>query len=207
MALCWGASSLGALAGFRVLQAVGAAMLQANSVAIIALAVPPEKLGRAIGVQGTAQALGLAIGPTVGGALIAAGGWRLIFCLNVPVGILASVLAWFLIPRSRHLQRRTAFDWVGLSLFVPAVATLLLAVTTLADTAGHVSAEVVGLLVGCAVLGAPVPGAPGPIPDARPRPLSPHSLLGRDLERSALLPGHVRRRIPSPSTWRAGLSI
>ncbi len=152
-ALCGLAPSLGALAGFRVLQAVGAAMLQANSVAIIALAVPPEKLGRAIGVQGTAQALGLAIGPTVGGALIAAGGWRLIFFVNVPVGILASVLAWFLIPRSRHLQRRTAFDWVGLSLFVPAVATLLLAVTTLADTAGHVSAEVVGLLVGCAVLG------------------------------------------------------
>jgi MFS family permease len=134
-ALCGLAPSLGFLDGFRVLQAVGAAMLQANSVAIIALAMPPERLGRAIGIQGTAQALGLAFGPTVGGLLIALGGWRLIFFVNVPVGVIASLLAWFLIPRSRHLQRVTSFDWAGLGLFVPAVATLLLAITSLAD--GH----------------------------------------------------------------------
>ena len=153
-ALCGLAPSLGALDGFRVLQAVGAAMLQANSVAIIALAMPPERLGRAIGIQGTAQALGLALGPTVGGLLIAVGGWRLIFFVNVPVGAVACVLAWFLIPRSRHLQRGARFDWAGLALFVPAVAALLYAITWLADSRGQVSGQVIGLLVGCAVLGA-----------------------------------------------------
>ncbi len=153
-ALCGLAPSLGALDGFRVLQAVGAAMLQANSVAIIALAMPAHRLGRAIGIQGTAQALGLAFGPTVGGLLIALGGWRLIFFVNVPVGVVACVLAWFLIPRSRHLQGRTAFDWAGLGLFVPAVAALLLAITSLADGRGRVAPQVVGLLVGAAVLGA-----------------------------------------------------
>ena len=153
-ALCALAPSLGALDGFRALQAVGAAMLQANSVAIIALAVPPEQLGRAIGIQGTAQALGLALGPSVGGILIAAGGWRLIFAVNVPVGVVACGLAWFLIPRSRHLQRRTAFDWAGLGLFVPAVGAVLLAITSLADGRGRVSAEVAGLLAGAAILGA-----------------------------------------------------
>jgi EmrB/QacA subfamily drug resistance transporter len=152
--LCGLAPSLGALDGFRVLQAVGAAMLQANSVAIIALAMPPEKLGRAIGIQGTAQALGLALGPTLGGLLIAAGGWRLIFFDNVPVGVVACVLAWFLIPRSRHLQRKTRLDWAGLTLFVPAVAALLYAITSLADGEGRVTVGIVGLLVGCAVLGA-----------------------------------------------------
>jgi EmrB/QacA subfamily drug resistance transporter len=152
-ALCGLAPSLGFLDGFRVLQAVGAAMLQANSVAIIALAMPPERLGRAIGIQGTAQALGLAFGPTVGGLLIALGGWRLIFFVNLPVGVIACVLAWFLIPRSRHLQRRTAFDWVGLGLFVPAVSALLLAITSLADGHGRLSAEVALLLAGCAILG------------------------------------------------------
>jgi EmrB/QacA subfamily drug resistance transporter len=152
-ALCGLAPSLGFLDGFRVLQAVGAAMLQANSVAIIALAMPPERLGRAIGIQGTAQALGLAFGPTVGGLLIALGGWRLIFFVNVPVGVVACLLAWFLIPRSRHLQRVTSFDWAGLGLFVPAVAALLLAITSLADGRGRMSAEVAGLLAGCAVLG------------------------------------------------------
>jgi MFS family permease len=128
-------------------------MLQANSVAIIALAMPPDRLGRAIGIQGTAQALGLAFGPTVGGLLIALGGWRLIFFVNVPVGIVACLLAWFLIPRSRHLQRVVSFDWAGLGLFVPAVAALLLAITSLADGHGRVSPEVAGLLAGCAVLG------------------------------------------------------
>jgi EmrB/QacA subfamily drug resistance transporter len=152
-ALCGLAPSLGFLDAFRAVQAVGAAMLQANSVAIIALALPPERLGRAIGIQGTAQALGLAFGPAVGGLLIALGGWRLIFFVNVPVGVVACLLAWFLIPRSRHLQGVTAFDWGGLGLFVPAVATLLLAVTSLADGRGRISAGVAGLLAGCAVLG------------------------------------------------------
>jgi EmrB/QacA subfamily drug resistance transporter len=153
-ALCGLSPNLAALDGFRALQAVGAAMLQANSVAIIAVAMPPERLGRAIGIQGTAQALGLALGPTVGGLLIALGGWRLIFFVNVPIGIAAGLMAWFLVPRSRHLQRRTAFDWVGLALFVPAISALLLVVTSLADDRGRVSAEIVLLLAGCAILGA-----------------------------------------------------
>ena len=65
--LCGLAPNLGALCGFRALQAVGAAMLQANSLAIIVLVVPARALGRAIGLQGTAQALGLALGPSIGG--------------------------------------------------------------------------------------------------------------------------------------------
>ena len=71
--LCGLAPSLGALDAFRAFQAVGAAMLQANSVAIIYLAVPRKSLGRSIGIQGAAQALGLALGPAVGGLLLAAG--------------------------------------------------------------------------------------------------------------------------------------
>lgn len=124
--LCGTAPTLDALIAFRVLQALGAAMLQANSVAIIANAAPPDKLGRAIGVQGAAQALGLALGPAAGGFLIALGGWRLIFYVNVPVGLAAVVLAWFLIPRSRHLAERASFDWAGLGVMVPSVLALLL---------------------------------------------------------------------------------
>ena len=64
---CALAANLIVLDLFRVLQAVGAAMLQANSVALIAVAVPRARLGRAVGVQGAAQAIGLALGPAVGG--------------------------------------------------------------------------------------------------------------------------------------------
>ncbi len=128
-ALCGLAPDLVTLDVFRAVQALGAAMLQANSVAIIATAMPATELGRGIGVQGAAQALGLSLGPAVGGLLIALGGWRLIFYVNVPVGLVGAVLGWYLIPRSRHLQERVGFDWVGLALFVPAVASLLLVVS------------------------------------------------------------------------------
>jgi EmrB/QacA subfamily drug resistance transporter len=128
-ALCGAAPSLGLLVGFRVIQGIGAAMLQANSVAIIAGSTPRHQLGRAIGIQGAAQALGLALGPPVGGFLIGAGSWRLIFLVNVPIGVAGTVLAWLLVPRSRDLAPRTRYDWVGLGLFLPAMTALLLAIS------------------------------------------------------------------------------
>lgn len=152
-ALCALAPSLLALDGFRVLQGAGAAMIQANSVAILVLALPREKLGRGIGIQGAAQALGLALGPTIGGLLIALGGWRLIFFVNVPVGIVGTVMAWFLIPRSRHLQDRVPFDWLGLGLFVPAVAALLSAVS-FGNSAGWTSPAIISLFFLAVALGA-----------------------------------------------------
>jgi len=150
-ALCGLAPGLGALIGFRALQAVGAALLQANSVAIIVLAVPKPSLGKAIGIQGAAQAVGLALGPTVGGFLLAAGGWRLIFFVNVPFGILGMVAGVLLVPRSRHLQEPTPFDWIGFALFFPAVVALFAGIS-FGNSRGWTSALIVGLLVGGTVL-------------------------------------------------------
>ena len=65
--------------------------------AIIALAVPRDKLGRSLGIQGTAQALGLSLGPPIGGFLIVAGGWRLILLVNLPPGVFGAIAAWYLI--------------------------------------------------------------------------------------------------------------
>ncbi len=110
--LCGLAPTLLVLIAARVLQAVGAAMLQANSVALITEAMPRPLLGRGIGVQGTAQALGLALGPAVGGALLALGGWRLIFLVNLPAGAIGLALGWFLLPRSRS-RRETGADRLG----------------------------------------------------------------------------------------------
>ena len=139
-ALCGFAPNLVMLDVFRGLQAIGAAMLQANSVAIIYLAMPPDNLGRGIGIQGAAQALGLALGPTVGGLLVAAGGWR----VNVPMGLRGVALGWFFIPRSRNLARRTQFDWWGLALFFPAVVALLAGIS-LGNDAGWTSPLILGL--------------------------------------------------------------
>ena len=108
--LCGLAPTLPVLIAARVLQAIGAAMLQANSVALIAEAMPPSMLGRAIGVQGSAQALGLALGPAVGGILLSLAGWRLIFLVNLPAGVIGLALGWFLLPRSRSRRELGAPD-------------------------------------------------------------------------------------------------
>jgi EmrB/QacA subfamily drug resistance transporter len=169
-AACGLAPSLGALEAFRVVQAVGAAMLQANSVAIIYLAMPRDRLGRGIGIQGASQALGLAVGPGIGGALIAAFGWRAIFLVNVPFGVVGTVLGWFLIPRSRHLQARARFDWAGLVCFAGAVVALLWAVS-FGDTAGWGSPRVAAALAVAAGAGALFVArersAPAPMVDLR----------------------------------------
>ncbi|HLH70182.1 MAG TPA: DHA2 family efflux MFS transporter permease subunit [Candidatus Dormibacteraeota bacterium] len=152
-AACGLAPSLPALIGARVAQALGAAMLQANSVALIRDAMPPRQLGRGIGVQGAAQAMGLALGPAIGGLLITIGGWRLIFLINVPAGLLGATLGWFLLPRTRGLQGGQSFDWQGAAVFVPAVGALLAAIA-FGHTAGWTSPLILALfiaaVVGCA---------------------------------------------------------
>jgi MFS family permease len=102
--LCGLAPNLGWLIAARVLQALGAALLQANSIALITQSLPRQSLARGLGVQGAAQAIGLALGPAIGGLLIALGGWRLIFFVNLPAGVLGIVLARLLLPRSRNVR-------------------------------------------------------------------------------------------------------
>ncbi len=100
-AACGLAPSLGALIALRVVQAGGAALLQANSVALVVTSVPARNRRTALGVQAAAQAVGLASGPVIGGLLVAAAGWRWVFFLNVPVGMLAVVAGIYLLPRTR----------------------------------------------------------------------------------------------------------
>ncbi|WP_308190758.1 MFS transporter [Streptomyces sp. HPF1205] len=128
-AACGLAPSLGALIAFRVVQAAGAAMLQANSVALVATSAPRERMRTALGVQAAAQALGLALGPTVGAALVATAGWRWVFGINVPIGVVALVGGHFLLPRTRSRNPVPAFDWQGLGWLSVATTSLLLGVS------------------------------------------------------------------------------
>ena len=148
--LCGLAPTLAVLIAARVLQAVGAAMLQANSVALITEATPRPLLGRGIGVQGTAQALGLALGPVIGGALLALDGWRLIFLVNLPAGAIGLTLGWFLLPRSRSRREAGGRDQLGALLLALGTAGPLVYLS-LAGHAGYgdpllLSALAAGLL-------------------------------------------------------------
>ncbi|WP_284190125.1 MFS transporter, partial [Zoogloea oryzae] len=83
----------------RALQGLGAAAMMALTLAFVADVLPKERTGRAMGLLGTMSAVGTALGPSLGGLLIAGPGWRAIFLVNLPLGIAALYLA------ARHLPQ------------------------------------------------------------------------------------------------------
>jgi len=131
-AACALAPGLGALVACRLVQAVGAAMLQANSVALVTTSVPRPQMRLALSVQAAAQAIGLGLGPTLGGLLTDTVGWRAVYWINVPVGIVAILAGRLLLPRTRHLTATPAFDWPGAVLLATATTSLLLALSVAA---------------------------------------------------------------------------
>ncbi|MFE6834112.1 MFS transporter [Streptomyces sp. NPDC057705] len=131
---CGAAPTLWLLIAARAVQGLGAAVMMALTMAFVGEAVPKERTGSAMGLLGTMSAVGTALGPSLGGALIAGPGWRAIFFVNVPLGFLTFALAHRHLPvdRQRTGAGRPRFDHLG---------TLLLALTlaayALAMTIGH----------------------------------------------------------------------
>lgn len=119
-ALCATASSFPFLVSARVAQGVGAALVSANSAALVTAVFPPESRGRALGLIGAVVGLGLTVGPPLGGWLLDLGGWRWIFLVNLPVGIVVAFLglAWLPAdkPRAAGSSGATGFDWAGSTL-------------------------------------------------------------------------------------------
>jgi MFS family permease len=128
-AACGLAPRLSALIAFRIVQGAGAALLQANSVALVTTSAPPGRARAALGVQGAAQAIGLALGPTVGGLLVSTLGWRWVFGINVPVGVVAVAAAVYLLPRTSQRTPITGWDCSGLVLLATATTTVLLVIS------------------------------------------------------------------------------
>jgi EmrB/QacA subfamily drug resistance transporter len=126
-ALCGWAPSIEALIGFRGLQALGAAMLSANSPAILTKNFPSSQRGQALGLQATMTYLGLTVAPSLGGWLTELISWRAVFYINVPVGLIAFILAWMFIPQDKETGSRESFDLPGALLFMAGLITLLLA--------------------------------------------------------------------------------
>jgi len=102
---CALAPGLWPLVGTRAVQGVGAAMLQANSVALVTTSVPRERMRFALGIQAAAQAIGLALGPTLGGLLVQTVGWRWVFAVNVPIAVIGVLAGRYMLPRTRLAAR------------------------------------------------------------------------------------------------------
>ncbi len=145
------APSLPVLLVSRGLQATGAALLQANSVAIVVTAAPVGRIRHALGVQAAAQAVGLAIGPTVGGLIVSTVGWRWVYAVNVPIGLVAVAVATWVLPRTRDRATPRSVDRPSLGLLAGATTAVLVAGSALSGLSIPAWATAALVVVGATV--------------------------------------------------------
>jgi EmrB/QacA subfamily drug resistance transporter len=130
-ALCAASPTLWLLVAARAAQGIGAAIMMALTMALVRETVPKAKTGSAMGLLGTMSAIGTALGPSLGGVLIAGFDWRAIFLVNVPLGLLALALAYRCLPADRQgsNENNAGFDKLGTLLLALTLAAYALAMT------------------------------------------------------------------------------
>lgn len=112
----------------RFIQSVGGALLVANSAPIVTDAFPKNELGKALGINGMVISVASVIGPILGGLLLGAG-WRFIFFINIPIGVIGTVWAALQLREVEHLPEKQKFDFKGTAAFTIGMTALLLALT------------------------------------------------------------------------------
>jgi EmrB/QacA subfamily drug resistance transporter len=127
-ALCGVAWDLDSMIAFRVLQAIPGGVLPVVSLSMLYIIVPKEKIGSAMGIYGLGVVVAPAVGPTLGGYLVEYVDWRLIFFINVPVGILGAIAAFMLLPNFPG-QPAGRFDVLGFLTIATGLSSLLLALS------------------------------------------------------------------------------
>ncbi len=140
------ARGTGELVAFRALQGLGASALAPTALAILVETFPEDERGAALGVWGAAAGIGGALGPTVGGMIAQTLGWRALFLLNLPIGLILILVAALVLPPDRRPVRWAEFDGLG---FVLLSGLLGLVGLLLLGPAGRSGGPVfVGVLVG-----------------------------------------------------------
>jgi EmrB/QacA subfamily drug resistance transporter len=127
-ALCGLSSSITMMIAFRIFQAVGGGLLPAVSLTIIYRMVPPDRIGTAMGIYGFGTVFAPAIGPALGGFLVQYSSWRLIYFINIPIGIVGAALSYRLLPHFARTPGRR-FDLAGWVTIAVSLFSLLLALS------------------------------------------------------------------------------
>ncbi len=134
---------------WRILQGVGGAFLFANAAAIVTDAFPRRQLGVAMGTNTMVAAVGLVIGPVLGGVLVSIS-WPWVFWFNVPLGILGSIWAWLILHELTGRAQDTRFDAAGTATFLIGLTGLVLGISK-GGISGWGSPVVIGGLIAAAV--------------------------------------------------------
>jgi EmrB/QacA subfamily drug resistance transporter len=128
--------SSGMLIIVRVLQGIGSSMIFGTAVAILTSVFPPGERGKALGIYITAVYIGLSTGPFLGGLLTEHFGWRSIFYINVPIGIIAIIFVFWKLTGEWADSRGEPFDSVGSLMYASSIVAVMLGFTTLPEPAG-----------------------------------------------------------------------
>jgi len=120
--LCAAAWEIGWLIGFRALQGVGAGMIAPLGFAMTALVFPPQERGKGLAMIAVVALVANGLGPVIGGGLIEIASWHWIFIINLPLGVVAVVLAWRWWPETYDLSATRRIDWIGMALLGVAVS-------------------------------------------------------------------------------------
>ena len=150
-AACAAAPTVGVLIAARALQGAGSAIIIPASLALILAAYPESRRNQAVAMWTATGALAAGIGPSIGGLLVELSNWRLVFLINLPVGVVVWRLAARQLVESRAAGRRTLPDMPGAALLGVAIATATLAIIE-SDPWGWVSAKTIGALVVSGIL-------------------------------------------------------
>jgi EmrB/QacA subfamily drug resistance transporter len=152
-ALCGLAPSVSLLVAGRLVQGCGAAAMLPASLGLLLGAFPSERRSQVVAMWGGVGALAVATGPSLGAALISAGGWRWAFYVNLPVGALAWLVGRRVLSDSKSDEARARPDYLGVALVSTTLAALVLAISE-GPTWGWSSGRVVACLIAAVILGA-----------------------------------------------------
>ncbi|MCE3201820.1 MFS transporter [Paenibacillus sonchi] len=146
--LCGLSASLPLLIASRVIQAIGASMTMANSQGIVTDIFPATERGKALGLIGTFVSLGSIAGPSLGGIIVSTLGWEYIFWVNVPIGLIAIVLGWKVLPKDL-IRVKAKIDLPGSLLFAIFIVTLF-AGMLLGQQVGYGDSRIISALAAAA---------------------------------------------------------
>lgn len=145
-ALCGMSRTMPQLILFRGLQGAGGGIIISNVFIIVAELFPPVKRGKYMGIVSSMWGLSSVIGPAIGGFITDTLGWRWVFYVNIPLGIIALGLVLVSLPNIRHHDAGKVIDVRGIATFVALIAPLFVAITAGGDRYAWLSAPILGLL-------------------------------------------------------------
>ncbi len=135
--LCGFAPNFTVLIVFRILQAIGGAMVMANGMAIATESYPPSERGRNIGILASAMAVGSIAGPSLGGLIIGLSGWRSVFYATFALSFAAFAVSYFTIPRQKKQPTQYHIDIMGSILLIVTIVSFIYGFSNLNNIVGH----------------------------------------------------------------------